>query len=153
MKSDEVDEILTENNDILLSMVPRGKITTSSYQRIFKDNYPWYQVTIRLSENVTDSKKRARDNGWGFDLDLLYLCTLWLDQRGRCAITGIHLDCDTGTVKDKNPFRASVDRIDNSKGYVRGNVRLLSHWANNAKSTWNDETFKMFIKGAFSKIS
>jgi hypothetical protein len=63
------------------------------------------------------------------------------------------LEYKSGDQYSKNPFRTSVDRIDNNRGYVQGNVRLLTHWANNAKSTWPDETFIKFVNAAASKCA
>jgi hypothetical protein len=63
------------------------------------------------------------------------------------------LEYESGDLQNKNPYRTSVDRIDNNRGYVQGNVRLLTHWANNAKSTWPDETFNKFVKSANAKIA
>ena len=46
-----------------------------------------------------------------------------------------------------NGFRPGlqIDRIDNNKGYVKGNIRLLCHWINNAKSTYGDELLDEFV--------
>jgi hypothetical protein len=106
----------------------------------------WYQVVMGLSENLSNSKKRAKKFEWKCNLDLPYLAELWINQHGKCALTGQWLDHASGTPDDKNPYRTSVDRIDNNKGYVKGNVRLLTHWANNAKSTWSDSIFETFVK-------
>lgn len=108
---------------------------------------PWLSITI-----LTDSAKRARKNGWGFDLDREYLIKLWNEQQGLCAVSGIKMQTESGTREIKNPYRASLDRIDNEKGYIRGNVRFTTHWVNNAKSTWNQQVFEDFVKN-ISKMS
>ena len=38
------------------------------------------------------------------------------------------------------PRVVSVDRIEQSKGYVPGNVRLVAFAANNARYVWSDAT-------------
>jgi 3'-phosphoadenosine 5'-phosphosulfate sulfotransferase (PAPS reductase)/FAD synthetase len=91
--------------------------------------------------------------GWDYNLTIPYLAKLWFEQKGRCALTGIMLEYESGDLQSKNPYRASVDRIDNNHGYVQGNVRLLTHWANNAKSTWSDETFIKFVKSASAEVA
>jgi hypothetical protein len=136
---------LLNNKEKLLSLVPTHPYD-SNYKVMFETIPAWYQVVMGLSENLTNSKKRAKKFGWKCDLDLPYLAELWINQNGKCSLTGQWLDYASGTPDDKNPYRTSVDRIDNNKGYVKGNVRLLTHWANNAKSTWPDSIFENFVK-------
>jgi hypothetical protein len=38
----------------------------------------------------------------------------------------------------------SIDRIDNERGYVRGNVQIVSHLANGMKSTATVDQLKRF---------
>ena len=80
--------------------------------------------------------------GFDCDITLIDVVDLWLEQEGKCALTGIELEWQGGTLQDRNPLRASIDRMDNEQGYVKGNLRLVCHWANNAKSTWSDEVFR-----------
>ncbi len=107
---------------------------------------PWLSVTI-----LGDTAKRAKNNNFEFNLDRAYLVSLWNTQNGRCAVSDMEMDTHSGTRENKNPMRGSLDRIDNSKGYVRGNVRFVCHWVNNAKSTWTDEIFEQFIKACGNK--
>jgi len=52
--------------------------------------------------------------------------------------------------KDKTVYRASVDRIDNSKGYIRGNLRYISIMANYCRNEFSDEEVKMFCEAVTS---
>lgn len=101
---------------------------------------PWLSTTI-----LKDSAKRARNNSWSFDIDRDYLIRVWHSQQGLCAVSGVAMQTESGTRENKNPYRASLDRIDNSKGYVIGNVRFVCHWVNNAKSTWDQTVFDDFV--------
>lgn len=49
----------------------------------------------------------------------------------QCPVLGIPLVVATGHAKDGSP---SIDRIDPSKGYVTGNVAIISHKANTIKN-------------------
>jgi hypothetical protein len=48
-----------------------------------------------------------------------------------CPVLGLYLAVGTGTVTANSP---TLDRIDPSKGYVSGNVHVISHKANSIKS-------------------
>ena len=66
-----------------------------------------------------------------------YLLQLWADQGGLCALSGIQMTTTRG--KGRVPTNASVDRINPSKGYVPGNVRLVCLQANTARGEWGDD--------------
>lgn len=48
-----------------------------------------------------------------------------------CPVLGLPLLRTRGKVSPGSP---SLDRIDNSKGYIRGNIRVISYRANSLKS-------------------
>lgn len=56
-----------------------------------------------------------------------------------CAVTGMPLSWSKG---ERGPWSPSVDRIDSSKGYIPGNVRVTSMMYNLAKSEWTDENVR-----------
>lgn len=74
------------------------------------------------------------------DLDLSYLKELFDNQQGKCPFTGWNLILPKSTYgfKEKLPSNASLDRIDNSKGYIKGNVRFISLMANYARNRFSD---------------
>jgi hypothetical protein len=82
------------------------------------------------------------------DLDLPYLKALWEQQQGRCALSGINMVLPTGIaewVSDKgNPWKPSLDRIDSTKGYIKGNVRYVTVIANLCKQGFSDEVVVQF---------
>jgi hypothetical protein len=146
LTENKLTEIL-EKESLMMSILPKGTHETH-YRPMFNLDYVWYRTVMGLSENISNSRKRAAKFGWKNNLTIPYLAKLWFEQKGRCALTGIMLEYESGDLQSKNPYRTSVDRIDNNLGYVQGNVRLLTHWANNAKSTWPDDVFVKFVKSA-----
>ncbi len=75
---------------------------------------------------VHHAKRRAKDKGLDFDLDWRQLTI-----PETCPLLNIPLLRGKGEVCDNSP---TIDRIIPSKGYVMGNVFIISHKANRMKS-------------------
>ena len=79
------------------------------------------------------AKARATRRGLPFNLELSDI-----KIPSHCPILGIPLvsvvGCGMGSIKARNNS-PSIDRIDNTKGYVKGNVIIISMRANNLKVT------------------
>ena len=52
-----------------------------------------------------------------------------------CPVLGIKLKVNSGSGAGGKDDSYSLDRIDNTKGYIKGNVQVISHKANSMKST------------------
>jgi hypothetical protein len=85
------------------------------------------------------------------DIDPQHLLDLWEKQGGVCPLTGwtMILPCvrsvnRSGWPLGHNPRNVSMDRINQSEGYVRGNVRLVALMANYARHSWTDNDVKEF---------
>ena len=71
------------------------------------------------------AKKRAKKLNIEFSIlptDIVYT--------GFCPVTGDKLDINTNKINSS----ISLDRVDNKKGYIKGNVVAISRWANLRKS-------------------
>lgn len=76
-----------------------------------------------------------------FNLTQEYIYNIYLKQNKRCNITNIEI----GFSKEKNKTTASLDRIDNNKGYIEGNVQWLHKHVNMMKRTFpNSEIIDFF---------
>ena len=72
-----------------------------------------------------------------------YLWDLWNLQGGLCAVSGVKIALPLGSngfEKARSPFNASLDRIDNAKGYMEGNVRFVALIVNIAISNWGEQS-------------
>jgi hypothetical protein len=77
------------------------------------------------------SRSRAKHKGWEHDLDLDHMFELYLEI---CPILGIEILWEnTEVVRHGSP---SLDRINNTKGYIKGNVQIISHRANLLKKDY-----------------
>ena len=93
-------------------------------------------VTIRgaLRYRLTSSKGRYGHDKC--DLTIEYLLDLYAQQGGRCFYTGLELSPEAN-----HDRTLSIDRIDSSVGYVKGNVVLCVWDANGMKQDLKQERF------------
>ena len=87
---------------------------------------------------LNNVKRRADTKVLKFNLSQSFMTNLYLEQKGLCALTG--LEIQTGH-KTSSKMSASIDRIDNSVGYIESNVQLLHKDLNRAKFTFTQEEF------------
>lgn len=105
--------------------------------------YPTTSYTLAVTMQITDHRKvlgqmlswaryRAKRRGIEFSLTPGSLVI-----PHRCPVLGILLYRAGKRSTDNSP---TLDRIDNARGYVDGNVQIISHLANSIKRTANPET-------------
>jgi predicted DNA-binding protein (UPF0251 family) len=88
----------------------------------------------RLHIMVGSSKQRAKKDGIPHDIDAPYLKSLGAPDT--CPVLGITLNYKNEETQDDSP---SIDKFYPSKGYVRGNVQIISYRANRIKSDGTPE--------------
>lgn len=86
------------------------------------------------------NNRRVKRGHGGDRITPEFVTSLYLSQRGKCAVSGItfRLDELKAGVPHSRAFAPSLDRIDNDLGYTQGNVRLVCRIANFAMNTWGD---------------
>ncbi len=88
-------------------------------------------VYEKMKKMLYSAKCRARYKGLEFNLDLEHMAKLYIEI---CPILNIEI-CWTN--KDKVAHGSpSLDRINNTKGYIKGNVQVISHRANTLKKDY-----------------
>lgn len=81
------------------------------------------------------------------NIDTKYLAKLWDKQKGICPYTRVKLYvAKRGAKNNDHRYLASLDRIDSSKGYIKGNVQFVSTSINYMKNKMTDQETKDFIK-------
>lgn len=74
-----------------------------------------------------------------------YLERLWNSQAGLCAITGLPM-VHNKQRQEKSILQASVDRIDNTLGYIKGNIRFTTLGANYMRNTFSLDEVDEFLQ-------
>lgn len=87
---------------------------------------------------LQDAKKRARAKGLDFDISIEDI-----KVPAVCPVLGIPLFKMGGKRTDNSP---SIDRVDNSLGYLKGNIMIISSRANLLKNNGTLEEFKSIVK-------
>ncbi len=83
-----------------------------------------------------------------FDITTDCIVRMFLDQQGKCAITGWEMELERGGgFKNKiNPRVATIDRLYNNLGYVEDNIQLTCAFPNFFKGRMNHNEFLDFCK-------
>lgn len=103
----------------------------NAYQREWRKRNP-----EKLHLNA--ARARAKRLGQDFNIDI---SDIVIPQR--CPILDIPIIITRGRYTENGP---SLDRIDNSKGYVKGNVRIVSCKANKHKADLSLEDIERLYK-------
>jgi hypothetical protein len=85
---------------------------------------------------IDSARCRAKQKGLPFNIQKADITIPIL-----CPILGLPLDFNIGRRQDNSP---SLDRIDNSKGYIKGNIQIISDKANRMKNNANREELLRF---------
>ena len=121
----------------------RCKSCDKEYQTIYNTTPKRKEVErnsrIKLKERILwrSAKNRAKDKNIEFDISYEDIII-----PNVCPILGINIYRDATKNCDNSP---SLDRIDNSKGYVKGNVCVISNRANIIKSFGSIEDHQKII--------
>jgi hypothetical protein len=81
-----------------------------------------------------------------FDIDLDYIMDILETQDSKCAILGIVMDH-----KNDSPRSASIDRIDSSKGHIKGNIQLVCQCINRMKNKNSNEEVRAILDEYFER--
>lgn len=88
---------------------------------------------------LSSAKTRCKKSGLEFNVSIESI-----EIPERCPLLGVTLDYRMSS--EYNPNRASIDRIDSSKGYVAGNVWVISLRANRIKSDATPDELEAIAK-------
>ena len=119
------------------------KKTCAERYRRLKENEPWVVAYPTI-------KQRAKTKNMEFNLDVEYIKNIWTDK---CPVLDIPLYSavfKSGGKRNESKARPrdnspTIDRINSSKGYIKGNVCIMSHRANMIKNCGTLEEHKKVV--------
>lgn len=94
---------------------------------------------------ICSAKARAKRDGIEFSISIKDF-----KVPKNCPLLGIRLTNIVG--KGRLPSNISLDRIDNTKGYIKGNVWVVSDLANRMKQNATSEQLKQFAKNILNRF-
>jgi hypothetical protein len=119
--------------------------------RIGKANLNWNGCGNITGSHWASIKNGAKSRNIEFNLDMESAWKLFIKQNEKCAISGIKLVFSESYNRElakeaKQETTASLDRIDSSKGYVKGNVQWVHKIVNMMKRKLSDTEFITWCK-------
>lgn len=93
----------------------------------------WVMDDLSRAQHLRFQRKRQNVKGTGHDWDIEFSDVVW---NKHCPILGLELDYFAESTQENSP---SFDRTDPNKGYVRGNVVIVSWRANRIKNNGTAE--------------
>jgi hypothetical protein len=126
-------EKMKENNRRYMNEIIEGGKTRYQY---YYEKSRFGSFENRLNLMLTSAKSRCKKNNVEFSIAKDDVA-----RRETCPISGVILNFRANKISDDSP---TLDRIDPSKGYVPGNVWVISYRANRIKSNaTSEELFKI----------
>jgi hypothetical protein len=110
----------------------------------------WYR-NIRISWfNKFKASAELRNLEWSLSMD--DVVDVMEEQDSKCALTGWDITFPESGA-GKNISKASIDRIDSSKGYTKENIQLVIKQVNMMKQQYDQEEFVLICKAIAKKQS
>jgi len=141
-----------EKNKILSSFHKYGNIckicTAIKNKNYYENNKKAISKRIRnYHENnrskylLKAAKNRAKSQNLQFDIDYNYIESI-IPKNNTCPLLNIKMKINNGYAKDNS---YSIDRIDPNKGYIIGNIHIISYKANTSKSNSTIEEYERIV--------
>lgn len=111
--------------------------------KIRKNNREWMQKR-RARYHLIVLRNRAKREGLEFNLEESDIVI-----PSHCPYLGVKITNKQGRYK----YNSSVDRINPKKGYVKGNIEVISDLANRMKQNATRRELVLFAKGILDKYS
>ena len=96
--------------------------------------------------------KGAHKRSLAVEITIEFAWDLYLVQQKKCALSGLPIFIHRDYTRHHDKHTASLDRIDNAKGYTENNVQWLHRIVNKMKGTLSQNEFTEFCR-SISNVS
>ena len=96
-----------------------------------------------LRNTAEDLRRKRQKEGTEWNITPEFLIEKYVDQSGRCALSGLRM---THEAHADGRFNVSIDRVDPGGPYNPENVRLVCKWCNSMKSNFSDSDFFWMLR-------
>lgn len=128
-----------------LRLARRKKAVTPEGRSLNRTRSRKYYVSARAKYLLGGAKRRAQKFGLAFDLAVHDIIVPDV-----CPLLGIPLEVGHRVQTDASP---SLDRIDPTKGYIRGNVWVISYRANAIKQNATLDELRLLVANLEKRFS
>lgn len=119
--------------------------TSCGCNRKSSNNHRWNGAGELGGTYLSNIRASAKNRDLECTIITEQIWNLFLQQNRKCALTGLDLVLPNKT-NQLPGYKASLDRIDNNKGYIISNVRWVWVRANFARQNMSDEEFFLMSK-------
>lgn len=140
----ETNKTIKNEHEIKRIYERKKKWREDNKEKVIKKRKEWQENGIENWLKVLHSncKRRIRD-GFVCDITLEDMITKYNEQNGLCAITNVKMSHKIGSLDS-----VSIDRIDNTIGYTKENIHLVTKWINLGKNTASLDAIKTAFQNA-----
>jgi hypothetical protein len=136
MTEDQLETYRKRSRDWYLRNSEKAKLSTQKWRlknldKVKANKMEWLsKPENRIKHSLSQAKRRAIAKGIKFEISIEDLLPL----PNTCPVFGMQINYNGTGNKGFIDDCPSIDRIDSSKGYVKGNVQIISWRANRIKS-------------------
>ena len=128
----------------------KEKIYSNLLNRFNNDYKVYLSYKFNEIKSSITSKDKRKSLPSEFTITKQDIIDCWERQNGICLLTGFKMTHSKGN--GYQSLAASVDRIDNSRGYIKGNIRLVCRLANQMRFNLNDTDFKSWCQAVVKTL-
>lgn len=123
-----------------------GTVSCGCHRNRSGKDHPSWQGCGEISKRYFSRlESNATRRGYEFDITIEYISELYEKQNHKCAYSGRTLHQFRSKMNNLCG-NASLDRIDNTKGYVEGNVHWVCKEIQKMKTDFEEDTFLQLCK-------